>query len=209
LELWYFGNIVKKAKEANKVVNRTSGSSYFVSASNAGSVSVISASETVATTKDIAFASRSKVIIDFSCKIAVTGGVANLTAKTYVDGTALTYQPVLYCAGANTYVLSYHDIKGGIASGTKTIAVKLQTDANGGSIYVSQAVMTVQVYIDATPGLYDPQGFTLTVIDDDEIDAAWANPSGAYFSEVELYRDTLSKNERWKRKCININSMNH
>jgi len=201
LELWYFGQVVKKAKDNKTANNISSGGSYFVSASNAAQVDIVDTGETVAATYDVVFAQRAKVIIHFSCEITIDTGAANLTAKTYVDGVALTYQPTLYCAGANTYTLSYHDIKLAIAAGTKTIEVKLQTDANGGAIAAGQAVMTVQVYIDATPGIYDPQGFTATVISDTQIDLAWTNPASSSFSIVELYRHTADLAAQTRAWC--------
>ena len=151
----------------NELVGGAPGAaSYFTDDTNAAEVTAISASETVIVTKDITFAQRSKIIITFSCEVTFDGA-ANLTAKMYVDGTALTLQPTHYYATANTFTFSYTDRKKGIAAGTKTVAVKLQTDANIGTIAIGQAVMIIQVFADSTPAMPNPTGFGLTVIDDD------------------------------------------
>lgn len=143
---------------------------------NTSIVSVVSASEVVAATKSVTIFNRSKVLVHFTCEITISGGACNLTAKTYVDGTALTYQPTLFCAGANTYVLSYHDFEYGVGSGTKTIAVKLQTDANTGSISIGHAAITIQVFEDPMPTLTDASNLTATAASDTQINLGWDNP---------------------------------
>jgi len=166
-------------------------SNNYYSATNAAEVTV-STTEAVVCTKDIAFSSRSKAIINFSCKVTIATGAANLTGKIYVDGVALTMQPTLYCNSANVFTFSFCDDKKGIAAGTKTIAVKLVTDANSGTVAIGQSKMIVQVFVDPMPSLNNVTGFTATVISDTEIDMAWTNPTSEYFTGIEIYRHSAA-----------------
>lgn len=152
-------------------------SNNYYSATNAAAVTVNSSGETVVCTKDIAFNSRSKVIVHFSAKMTTSGGVAVITAKTYVGTTAFDMIPEDTFSSAGKWTLSYSDDKKGITSGTKTISVKLITDANSGVIAAKQAKLIIYVIPDPMPSLPNPTGFTLTVISSTEIDLAWTNPS--------------------------------
>lgn len=156
--------------------NGTEGVDNCEHVSNPGIVSVVSASEVVAVTRDFTFTCRSKALIHVSCEVEIAGGAANLSAKTYIDGVALPYHPSQYCAGANKYVLTYHDFKYGITPGTKTIEVKLQTGDNTGSIAIGQALMTVQVFNDALPPILDVTSFNAELISSTQISLAWVNP---------------------------------
>jgi hypothetical protein len=125
--------------------------SNFVYATNAAQVDVVSASETTAATKTITFPQRSKVIIHFSCECTIVTGAANLTAKTYVDGSAQTFAPTMYCDSSNVFTLAYTTYATGIEAGEKTILVKLQTSANTGTVAISHAVLVIQIFADPSP----------------------------------------------------------
>lgn len=187
----YFSKLVKKSSSGTTAGGSADVAPFAATATNAASVSVTT-SEATAATLDLTLTSRSRIVISFSCEITISGGAANLTALTYIDAAAQTYQPTLYCASEQTYVLSYVDYKDAMAAGDYTVAVKLLTDANGGSISIGHARLVVQVYPQAVPYLANPTGFTATVNGSSEIDLAWTNPTASTFTEVELYRYTSS-----------------
>lgn len=187
----YFDKLTKKTASGTT----QSGASVIVptalTATNATGVSVTTL-EATAATLDMTLTSRSRIVISFSAEVTIAGGAANLTALTYIDAVAQTYQPTLYCASEQTYVLSFIDYKDAVAAGDYTVAVKLLTDANTGSVAIGHARLVVQVYPQAVPYLANPTGFTATVNGSSEIDLAWTNPTAATFTEVELYRHTAS-----------------
>ena len=172
----------------------------FVYATNAAQVDVVSASETIAATKTITFMQRSKVVIHFSCECTIGTGAANLTAKTYIDGVAQTFAPTLYCDSANVFTLAYTTYETAIGAGSKTILVKLQTDANTGTVAIGHAVLVIEIFPDALPSTPNPTGFTATPVSATEIDLAWTNPTNSTFAEVDVYRhssDLSNKTRTW------------
>ncbi|SMC39433.1 LamG-like jellyroll fold domain-containing protein [Papillibacter cinnamivorans] len=187
----YFSKLVKKSSSGTTVSGSADVAPFAATATNAASVSVTT-SEVTAATLDLTLTSRSRIVISFSCEITISGGAANLTALTYIDAVTQTYQPTLYCASEQTYVLSYVDYKDAMASGDYTVAVKLLTDANGGNISIGHARLVVQVYPQAVPYLANPTGFTATVNGSSEIDLAWTNPTASTFTEVKLYQYSSS-----------------
>jgi hypothetical protein len=173
----------------------------YYSATNSSLVTVNSSGETIVCTKDIAFPNRSKAIINFSCTILTSGGALNATAKVYVDGVALTMQPKAYQASANSWVISFCDDKKAIYSGTKTVAVKIVTDANSGTVAIGQSKMIVQVFADPLPPLHNPTDFEATAISFSQINLAWANPTATFWDSVELYRHTSDLSEYDRDWC--------
>jgi hypothetical protein len=125
-------------------------------ATNGEEIEVDDSSEVVAAEKDITFLYRSKIKIDFSCKITLDGA-ASLTAIPYVNNAALPYQPTHDYSEAGTYTFGFVAFVGGISSGKKTVEVKLQTSANSGTIEIGHAIMAVQVFVDKAPD-YSPGG---------------------------------------------------
>jgi hypothetical protein len=196
----YFGRLVEFAKERQSGGTGGASTTACTTGANAAQVDVDDEGETTAVSIDVIVPSRSKAVIMFTCEITIADGACDLTAKTYIAGDAQTYQPTNYMAGANKYTFSYHDTVEGLGIGTKTIAVKLQTSANGGAIAIGQAVLTVLLFSDAVEGLDDVTGFTATAVSSSQINLAWTNPTTAYFDEVELYRSTTNisqKNRTW------------
>lgn len=165
---------IRNGENGIEFVGDTSNNYY--SATNAAEVTVNTA-ETVVCTKDIAFSSRSKIIVNFSCTIQTSGGALSCKAKIYVNDVALPFQPEAYQASANKWVISFTDDKKGVASGTKTIAVKLVTDANSGTVAIGQSKMIVTVFVDPMPSLTNVSGFAATVISATQINLAWTNPT--------------------------------
>jgi uncharacterized repeat protein (TIGR02059 family) len=151
-------------------------------------------------TEEIIIPQTCKAMVNVSIEITVSGA-CNVSAKTYIDSYVLPYQPTLYCASANTFVLSYTDLARYVTSGTKTIEVQVGTDANGGTVAVEQATLIVQLFPDTMPTFSNPTGFTTTTISATEIDLEWSNPVSSLFTEIEVYKHTVDLSTRDRAYC--------
>jgi kelch-like protein 17 (actinfilin)/kelch-like protein 18 len=197
----YFSKIVNNSQGgaggSGSIVTSALVKDYF--AANAAQVTVDNSEDTIVT-KDITLFVKSDIKILFSCSGAASDALT-MTFKTYLDAAAQTYQPVEDIGGADDRIFTYMDTLTGKAAGDYTITVKGVTSANNFVIPASFARLNVMAIPNIT-GLIlsDVAGFTLTVIDDDEIDATWSNPAALHFTGVELYRhtaDLAGKTRAW------------
>ncbi len=104
-------------------------------------------SETSIVSKTFTLTDISKVAIWFSAEISADGAM-NMTATTYVNGIAKTYKPTHYIAGANNSLFTFSDYEEGLPSGSTTVEVKMESDANIGTIAVGHATLIILPCLD-------------------------------------------------------------
>jgi hypothetical protein len=166
-------------------------------ATNANEI-VVDTSEDTIVTKTFTLDTRADVKVIFTCQ-GIASAALSLTLKTYIDNVARTLQPVHDIFGANNALLTLTDSIMGQAAGSHTVKVTGTTSTGTYTIaahFATVDILTIPTISDKD--MLDVTSFVLTVIDDDEIDAAWVNPTLSYFTGVELYRyaTTLAVRDR-------------
>jgi hypothetical protein len=171
------------------------------SVTNAAEVEVTD-TETTILTKTFTLDVSSDAKILFSCNGTSSDALA-ITFYSYQDSTARTYKPVGTMFGINSEIHTYVDTITDLAIGDYTITIKGKTSNGTYTIPIGFATLDILLIPLMTMlQTLDCTGLTLTVIDDDEIDAVWVNPTETGFSSVELYRSETDLTSQTRDWCV-------
>ena len=171
------------------------------SVTNAAEVEVTD-TETTILTKTFTLDVSSDTKILFSCN-GTSSDALTITFYSYQDSTARTYKPVGTMYGINSEIHTYIDTITDLAIGDYTITIKGKTSNGTYTIPIGFATLDIlTIPLMTMLQTLDCTGLTLTVIDDDEIDAVWVNPTETGFSSVELYRSETDLTAQTRDWCV-------
>jgi hypothetical protein len=126
-------------------------------ARNTADITILTSAETVAVATTVNLLARAKVAIGYSGKIKVGTSAGTVTAKTYINSSALTYEPMQtseLIATVNDpkyWLYSYVDATAALTAGDTYFEVKMQSTGAGMIISASQSALVLQFYPDAVP----------------------------------------------------------
>jgi len=180
----YFGRIVEFAKEGNKAYYNNGGQTVLYSGTsvvsgggflgcvndtNTAAISLNTSTETTACELTVDIPIRCKAFVNFSCEVSCTAA-CSVTAKTYVNSAAQTYEPTDYLDAAKNYTFSYHDTIDGVSGGALVpFSVTLQSDVATGAIAISHAVLTVLLFVSRADETEDIEDLLLYYRFDDSL----------------------------------------